>query len=258
MIPGIFARISGAWPGALSILLALGGWAFVSAYFFDKALLPGPLAVSRTASQMVATGEVLDALRASLGRVAIGYIMGVAAGLVTGLLLGGVRIADAILGPLFEFLKGLPPIALVPLAILWFGIGEFPKHLIIAYIVWIVVAVNTAAGVREISMVHLRAGRFLGLSGFERFRRIMLPSVASYLLVGIRTGIGFAFVALISAEIIAADSGIGFIIMDSRFSLQTARMIVGLILLTVVGAATQAIFDLAVERSRFLARYWRH
>ncbi|MGH7277302.1 MAG: ABC transporter permease, partial [Candidatus Rokuibacteriota bacterium] len=152
-------------------------------------------------------------------------------------------------------LKGLPPIALVPLSIMWFGIGETPKYLIIAYIVWVVVTINVAVGVREIPTLRLRAGAFLGLTAPARFIRIVVPSVVTYLLVGMRNAIGFAYVALVSAELVAASSGLGYLIMDSRFSLQTARMIVGLIALGVLGAVSQLCFDVAVGRSRLLKRY---
>jgi ABC-type nitrate/sulfonate/bicarbonate transport system permease component len=246
-----------AWPGTLSIALAVAAWALASRYAVDPALLPPPGEVARAAARLLGSGELLDAVGASLGRIAVGYLMGALAGVLTGLVLGGIRAADVVLGPLFEFLKGLPPIALVPLTIMWFGIGETPKYIIIAYIVWVVVTVNTAVGVQEIPLLRVRAGQFLGLSGPERFVRIVLPSVALYLLVGLRTAIGFAFIALVSAEVVASNSGLGYLIMDSRFSLQTTVMIVALLALSVLGALTQLCFDAAVGRSRLLSRYWR-
>ena len=257
MVPqlGSVTRLAG--PGALSVALALGAWTLASTYLVDPRLLPPPSAVWRAAAGMLASGQLLEAVGVSFHRIVVGYVIGSLAGLLTGLLLGGVRAADAVLGPLFEFLKGLPPIALVPLTIMWFGIGEFPKHVIIAYIVWVVVTVSTAVGVREVPSIRLRAGQVLGLSAPERFLRIVLPSAASYVFVGLRSAIGFAYVALVSAELVAASSGVGYIIMDARFSLQTARMIVGLVLLGVLGAASQLLFDLAVGRSRVLSRYWR-
>src|ERR671919_1612652 len=239
------ARVS--WPGLLAIVLALTGWAFVSRYAVDPTLLPPPLEIGRVALGLMANGQLLEAITASVARIVVGYATGALAGILTGLALGGIRAADVVLGPLFQFLKGLPPIALVPLTIMWFGIGETPKYIIIAYIVWVVVAVNTAVGVREIPRVRLRAGLFLGLSGAEQFVRIVVPSVAAYLLVGLRTAVGFAFIALVSAELVAANSGLGYLIMDSRFSLQTSRMIVGLVTLSVLGALAQVAFDVAVE-----------
>ncbi len=246
-----------SWPGVASVGIALGGWTLASACLVDPALLPSPWQVARAALGMLASGELVGAVAVSLSRIFIGYLIGAGAGVVTGLALGGIRVAGAVLGPVFEFLKGLPPIALVPLTIMWFGIGEFPKHVIIAYIVWVVVTVNTAVGVREIPALRLRAGQCLGLTAPERFVRIIIPSVASYLIVGLRSAIGFAYVALVSAELVAAGSGLGYLIMDSRFSLQTARMIVGLVVLGLLGAVSQFLFDAWTGRSRFVSRYVR-
>jgi ABC-type nitrate/sulfonate/bicarbonate transport system permease component len=251
-------RVRALWPPVVSVGLALAAWSAVSTWLVDPALLPPPPRVFTAAVNMARSGELFEAAWVSLGRIAVGYIAGTGAGLLTGLLLGGVRTADAILGPVFEFLKGLPPIALVPLSIMWFGIGEIPKDLIIAYVVWVVVAINVAAGVREVPILRLRAGAFLGLTPAQRFLRIVVPSVVSYLLVGMRNAIGFAYVALVSAELVAASSGIGYLIMDSRFSLQTSRMIVGLIALALLGSVSQLCFDLVVNRSRLLRRYARH
>lgn len=246
-----------AAPGTLAIALAVAAWALASRYAVDPRVLPPPDEVARATVRLLASGDLVDAVGASLGRIAVGYLIGALAGAATGLVLGGVRAADVMLGPLFEFLKGLPPIALVPLAIMWFGIGETPKYLIIAYVVWVVVAVNTAVGVREIPLLRVRAGQFLGLSAWERFIRIVAPSAGSYLLLGLRSAIGFAFIALVSAELVASNSGLGYLIMDSRFSLQTTRMIVALLTLSVLGALAQAGFDAAVGRSRRLSKYWR-
>ena len=190
-------------------------------------------------------------------RVLAGYAIGVASGIVTGLLLGQFRTLNEIFGPVFEFMKGVPPIALVPLLILWLGIGELPKFLIVAYIVWIVVTIGTFAGVREIPDVRHRSGRFLGLSHIEILCRIILPSAMPYVLGAMRSGVGFAFIAVVSAELIAAKHGVGALIMDSRFSAQTAHMIVGLITLGLLGNATQHVFDLIVRKSRWLGRFTR-
>ena len=127
--------------------------------------------------------------------------------------------------------------------------------MIIAYIVWIVVAISTAVGAREVPLVRLRAGAFFGLSRFAIFRRIVLPSCLPYILAGMRSAIGFAFVALVSAELIAANSGIGQIIMDARFALQTSRMIVGLLVLGALGALAQSLFDILVARSKIAAKF---
>ena len=217
-------------------------------------LLPAPGTVLATFWQMSTSGELLRAVGDSAVRVLVGYALGVVAGIVTGLMLGSVRALNETIGLIFDFAKGIPPIAIVPVVIIWLGIGEVSKYVVIAYIVWIVVAISTAVGAREIPLVRLRAGVFLGLSRLAIFRRIVLPSCLPYVLAGMRSAIGFAFVALVSAELIAVNSGIGQIIMDARFALQTSRMIVGLLVLGALGALVQVIFDVVVGRLRIAAR----
>jgi NitT/TauT family transport system permease protein len=239
------------------VSLLIGGvlWEAVARIMATPELLPPPSAVAVTFWEMLLLGDIWSAVRDSSTRVLVGYLIGAVGGIITGLLLGGVRAADDTVGLVFEFLKGIPPIALVPLVVIWLGIGEASKYAVIAFLVWIVVAISTATGAREVPRLRLRAGSFLGLSRLGIFIRVILPSCVPYILAGMRSAIGFAFVALVSAELIAANSGVGQIIMDSRFSLQTDRMIVGLLVLGALGTATQMFFDFLVRRVRFVARF---
>lgn len=240
---------------AASVAAGLVLWEVVARTTQSPELLPPPTAVATTFVEMLASGQLVRAVYDSSSRILVGYLIGAVAGICTGLVLGGIRAVDQTAGLVFEFLKGIPPIALVPLVVIWLGIGEASKYAIVAYLVWIVVAISTAVGAREVPLLRLRAGAFLGLSRSAVFLRIVLPSCLPYVIAGMRSAIGFAFVALVSAELIAANSGIGQIIMDSRFSLQTARMIVGLLVLGALGALTQTLFDLLVERFRIASRF---
>lgn len=238
----------------LSVAIAISLWGSIAALMRQPELLPGPLAVGEAFRQMLVSGELARAVGQSLFRVVVGYGTGAALGVVTGVILGRVPMIDGCLGGVFEFLKGIPPIALVPVIIIWLGIGEASKYVVIAYIVWIVVTISTTVGAREIPVLRLRTAAFLAVGRIATFRRVVLPSIVPYVLIGLRSGIGFAFVALVSAELIAANSGIGQIIMDARFSLQTDRMIVGLIVLGGLGAAIQIAFDLMVSHVRIFKR----
>jgi ABC-type nitrate/sulfonate/bicarbonate transport system permease component len=249
----------GAWRRLAISAASVGGaivlWHLVSSSMARPELLPPPIEVVSAFVAMVMSGELPGAVQVSLTRVAIGYAAGVVAGIFTGLALGRIAALDSTVGIAFEFVKGIPPIALVPLVIIWFGIGEISKYIVIAYIVWIVVAISTAVGAREVHKVRLRTGAVLGLSALATFRRIILPSCLVYVVSGMRNAIGFAFVALVSAELIAANSGLGQIIMDARFSLQSARMIVGLLALGATGALIQLGFDLLIAKLNITARY---
>jgi NitT/TauT family transport system permease protein len=237
-----------------SIATAIAIWGVVAALMRQSELLPGPLAVFDAFRQMLASGELTAAVGQSLARVVVGYVLGAVTGIATGIVLGRVPAVYDCFGGVFEFLKGIPPIALVPIIIIWLGIGEVSKYIVIAYIVWIVVTISTTVGAREIPILRLRTGAFLALSRLAVLRRIVFPSIVPYVLIGLRSGIGFAFVALVSAELIAANSGIGQIIMDARFSLQTDRMIVGLIVLGCLGAGIQITFEVLLSRIAFLKR----
>ncbi|MGE3876634.1 MAG: ABC transporter permease [Parvibaculaceae bacterium] len=239
----------------MSIVGALLLWEAASRLLADPELLPSPGSIIPAFLEMLGSGELYVAVRDSMARVAVGYAVGTVAGVLTGLLLGRIALLNASVGILFDFLKGIPPIALVPLVIIWFGIGEISKYIVIAYIVWVVVAISTAVGAREIPVVRLRAGAVFGLSSTAMFRRIILPSSLIYVVAGMRSAIGFAFVALVSAELIGANTGIGQIVMDARFSLQTDKMFVGLLVLGVLGALIQLAFDLAVAKLKLATRF---
>ena len=242
----------------LSILTGVILWGLCSGTIVNETLLPHPFSVWQEVVTQSDSGLLWESISISLWRVAWGWVLGVGVGILTGLILGQLRSVNAVMGPIFEFLKGVAPISLVPIMILWFGIGELPKVLIIAYITWVVVTVGTMTGVREVPKTRLRAARCMGLSELQVFCRIILPSAASYILVGMRTGIGFAFIALVSAEFIAVDKGIGFLIMDSRLNLQTSLMVVGIISLGVLGAGSQILYDVITRQIPWLSRFRRH
>lgn len=240
-----------------SILTGLIVWALASGTLISEVLLPHPLSVWQEAVEKSGSGLLWESIGISLWRVGWGWVIGVGAGIITGLILGELRGVDAVIGPIFEFLKGVAPISLVPIMILWFGIGELPKLLIIAYITWVVVTVSTMAGVREVPNVRTRAARCLGLSQLQVFYRIILPSAASYVLVGMRSGVGFAYIALVSAEFIAVDKGVGYLIMDSRLNLQTSLMVVGIITLGLLGSGSQLLYDAITLQIPWLSRFRR-
>lgn len=226
-----------------ALTLAVCVWYGVSHIVGQPELAPGPVAVLKEFIDLARSGVLGGAILSSLSRVGVGYVVGSFAGILTGVLLGRVPLLAQTFGPVFDFLKGIPPIALIPILVIWFGVGEISKYLVIAYIVWIVVAVSVMVGSREIPVIRLRAAAFMGLSRRRTFFSVILPSLTPYVLMGMRNAIGFAFVALVSAELLAANTGIGHIIMDARFSLQTAKMLAGIVSLGLMGAILQWLFD---------------
>ena len=140
-------------------------------------------------------------------------------------------------------MRPISPVALVPLSIIWFGIGDMSRYFIIFYGVVIIMIMNTAAGVSATPNIRLNAARCLGASRQQIFRRIIIPSAVPYILTGMRVSLGFAFMGIVAAEMIAAQSGIGYLIMQSRMLLRTDIMFVGLVTLGVLGAVIDGVFQ---------------
>jgi ABC-type nitrate/sulfonate/bicarbonate transport system permease component len=137
--------------------------------------------------------------------------------------------------PLLELLRPIPPIAMIPLAILWLGIGEVSKVFIIMYGAFFPILVNTVAGFREVETVHIRAAQSLGASRLEIFRDVVLRSAFPFIVVGARLGMSMAFIVLVAAELIASSEGLGYMINDARYNFQTDKIFLGMACIGVLG-----------------------
>jgi ABC-type nitrate/sulfonate/bicarbonate transport system permease component len=146
-------------------------------------------------------------------------------------------------------------VALVPLAMLWFGIGESSKYFIIIYATIVVVLLNTAAGVSRTPEMRIHAARCLGATDFQLFWKVILPSAVPYILTGMRIALGFSFMGIVAAELIGAREGIGFLIMNSQMLMQTSQLFVGLLTLGILGLIVDRIFRALLARS--MRRYMR-
>jgi NitT/TauT family transport system permease protein len=146
------------------------------------------------------------------------------------------------LEPFLNLLRPIPAIALVPVAIVWFGIGEGSKYFVISYTVFLAVWLNTHAGASDVASTYIRAARSLGASKFREFFEVIIPASAPHIVVGLRLGAALAFLSLVAAELSGASSGIGFRLQDARQFMRTDRMFVGLIELGILGALLDAVF----------------
>jgi len=236
-----------------SILATLLVWHVLSTYLFNSKLVPPPSSVFVSAWEMLMSFELFEHIAASLERIFIGFVLGALLGIVSGTLIGRLWLLEALVDPPLTVLRQIPPVAIIPLAIVWFGIGETSRYFVIFYGVFIVVLINTAVGVKATPDIRLRAARCLGANSFRIFRTIVLPSAVPYILTAMRLGLGFSFAAVVAAEIIAANSGIGYLIMQSRYLLQIDRMFVGLLVLGVLGAASDQLFQFVIGKT--MARF---
>ena len=240
---------------AFAVLLVLA-WQAASAWLANPSLLPSPLTVLSRAAELAASGDLWKHMASSLGRVLVGYAAGAALGIACGLLIGRFAGVERLLNPSLNFIRSIPPIALVPFSIIVFGIGENSKYAIVAYLVFIVLALSAAAGVRETPRIRIRAAQALGANGPTILRRVVLPSAFPYILTGLRVALNLAFMAVVSAELIGARTGLGYLIISSQTMLETEQMLVGILSLGVLGALLDRGADLVISRG--LVRFTHH
>jgi NitT/TauT family transport system permease protein len=223
--------------GALALVLV--AWEAVARLGWVPALfLPAPTAVVAEAGRMARSGELGRHLAVSLVRVGIGFGLGAAVGTALGLLLGVSRAVWAVANPIIAATYPIPKIALLPLMILWLGIGEMPKVVMIALGVFFPVVINTYAGVRGTDPFMVRTARSLGAGRWQVVRKVVLPSALPTILAGYRLGTGIALLLVVSAEMINATSGIGFLILNSGDLMLTGKLMVGLVILSLLGLAS--------------------
>ena len=230
-------------------------WALVaSSGLVNQELFPTPAMVWLAAVELYDEGLLRSDLLTSLGRAAIGFSLGASLGVVLGVLTARTRVIGYSLNPLLTLLRPIPAIALVPLAIVWFGIGESSKYFVISYTVFLAVWLNTHHGTSSVAETYIRASRSLGASTAREFVEVVMPAAAPHIVAGLRMGAALAFLSLVAAELTGASAGIGFRIQEARQFIRTDRMFVGLIELGILGALLDLCF---VSLSRRLV-HWEH
>jgi ABC-type nitrate/sulfonate/bicarbonate transport system permease component len=236
-----------------SLILAFLIWQFLSTVLFNPFLIPPPLEVIRTAIPMLMSGEILGDVAISMTRVVVGFATGSLAGIITGVLLGRIRVLHDLLDPIIELLRYLSPTAMIPIAVIWFGIGELSKYFLIFWGTFFIVVINTTAGVWRAPIARQRAAQCLGANQLQIFVLVVIPSAVPYIVTGMRVAMASSFMSIIPAEILAADSGIGYLLQKSSMLLQTNRIFVALLTICVLGFIVDRIFRFFVDR--VLARY---
>lgn len=238
---------------AASLLIAFCTWQFLSSVLFNPFLIPPPLDVFRTAIPMLASGEILSDVSVSMVRILVGFAVGSLAGVIVGVLLGRIRLLHDLLDPIIELLRYLSPTAMIPIAVIWFGIGELSKYFLIFWGTFFIVLINTTAGVWRAPVARQRAAACLGASQLQIFMLVIVPSAVPYIVTGMRVAMASSFMSIIPAEILAANSGIGYLLQQSSMLLQTNRIFVALLTICLLGFVVDRIFRLVVDK--VLARY---
>jgi len=236
-----------------SLTIAFLSWQFLSTFVVNPFLIPPPVEVIRTAIPMLVSGEILADVSISMVRVLVGFVVGSAVGIVMGVLLGRIRLLHELLDPVIELLRYLSPTAMIPIAVIWFGIGEMSKYFLIFWGTFFIVVINTVAGVWRAPIARQRAAECLGANRLQIFVLVVIPSAVPYIVTGMRVAMASSFMSIIPAEILAADSGIGYLLQKSSMLLQTNRIFVALLTICILGFVVDRIFRLIVDR--VLVRY---
>ncbi len=224
----------------VAILLAI--WAAVSAWVPSAHyVLPSIPVVAHELVELVASGELVRHIVASLTRTAEGFLLAVITALPLGLLLGSAPRLLRMVEPLIEMIRPISPIAWIPLSILWFGIGEASKIFIIWLIAFFFILLNTIVGVTSVDRRLIEAARTLGASRTFLWRKVLLWAAVPHILVGMRLGLAVSIGGVLIAEMIAANSGIGFLMERSRVVLNPAPVIVGMLVIALLGYAANRL-----------------
>jgi NitT/TauT family transport system permease protein len=252
--------------GAAVPLAAIILWQVVSAMgWINPQILPSPLAVLRKWAEYALpltpfdpaqgsylrwmfSGELLGDAYGSLTRVLGGFAIGAALALPLGLLMGTNRAVYRLFDPLVQVLRPIPPIAYIPLSILWFGLGNPPAFFLISLGTFFPVLMNTIAGVQQVDSIYIRAARNLGANQMTMFRRVILPAATPYILAGARIGMGTAFIVVIVAEMIAVNNGLGFRILEAREYFWSDKIIAGMFTIGLLGLAIDSAMSALNQR----------
>jgi len=226
----------------VSFLIALW-WTAVAAS--GTIIIPSPWKVALGIAELAQQGTLLDHVAASLFRVGTGYLLAAALAIPLGILMGWFNGLFIALNPLTQILRPISPIAWIPLAIIWFGVGNLAPIFLIFLSSFFPMALETTAGVHTIERQYIRAAENFGVSGLALFRQVVIPAALPQIIVGMRISLGVAWLVVVAAEMIALRSGLGYLIIDSRNAGNRYDLVVaGMLIIGVIGL----LLDIAVRR----------
>jgi NitT/TauT family transport system permease protein len=230
----------------LSILLKSGilSWAFlfaawgIASSFYDATFFPGPIDTLKGAEEIIADGTLVKFSLVSLYRVFKGWFIGSVIAVPIGVLIGRSSVAKQFVEPLVDYFRFIPAIAFLTLFIMWFGVGEKSKTILIMYATSFTVIINTASGVLSVNPIRIQAARTLGTSELQILFHVILPECVPFIFTGVRLGLGGAYTSIIAAEMLAAKEGLGYLIFTSRLYFRIDWILAGIIALGLLGYFT--------------------
>ncbi len=246
-------RIVAYLPNLAFLVLLIFAWQFASTVWLPRidphmaVLMPAPSTIARTAAGMIASGELFYHLLASLRREAAAFVFAATA-IPLGMAMGWSRLVYNQINPIMEILRPIPPLAWIPLSILWFGLGDEQNEFIIFLGMFFPILVNTIVGVKNVDPNLIRAARSLGAPEHKVLWRVVLQGALPQIITGVRIGLGVGWMALVAAELVGANSGLGFLINDARSMLRTDTIAVGMLTIGIVGLAIDTVIRLLSRR----------
>ncbi|WP_066164038.1 ABC transporter permease subunit [Aliarcobacter cryaerophilus] len=232
----------------IPILIVIIWQIVVQSGLVSSRVMPAPLDVIVAGFTLTTNGELIHHFLVSLQRALLGFIIGGSIGFILGFITGLSRLAENLLDSTIQMVRTIPLLALVPLVILWFGIGEFSKIFLLSLAVFFPIYLNTFHGLRSVDKDLIEMGRVYGLTSYGLFKNVILPGAMPSILVGIRMSLGFMWLYLIVAETIASNAGIGYMTMNAREFLQTDVMVLGILLYAFLGKISDFLASILEKR----------
>ena len=217
-----------------SVLILLW-WSIVSFSGIKEALLPSPLSVWDAFIEVASSGILFKHILASLFRVAVGFLSATIVAIPLGLLLGTRKYLHEAFDPILQVMRTISPISWIPLAILWFGIGDTPAIFIIFITAFFPILISTALSIKHIDPILIKVGTNFGASKSQLLWKIILPAISPYIIIGLKISLGISWVIIVAAEMVGMSSGLGYMILDARNFLRTDLIIAGMFVVGIIG-----------------------
>jgi NitT/TauT family transport system permease protein/sulfonate transport system permease protein len=235
--------------GIAGFVVFFGTWqALASMGWVNPVLLPSPLQLAAAAYELTEQGVLWRHTLASLDRVLTGFLLAALTGIALGVALGWSQVLSDLVRPLVESVRPIPPIAWTPIAILWFGVGDAPSYFLVFIGAVFPVFINTFSAVRNIDRVQINAALSLGAGPGLLIRDVIIPASLPVIFPGLRIALGVGWMCVVAAELIAAQSGLGYMIQQNRVLLQTQNVVTGMITIGIVGFLMSALMEIAERR----------
>ncbi|HEX2927336.1 MAG TPA: ABC transporter permease [Ruminiclostridium sp.] len=215
---------------------------------WNEALFPSPLQVVKGFQELVLSGALAAGIKSSLYRFAVGYITAAASGIILGLLLGWFRKVWNFVNPVVQLIRPISPIAWLPFVVLWFGIGDLPAMVIIFIAAFFPVLLTTISAVSKVDQTYIKVAKNFGLNQLQILTKIVLPSAFPIIATGLHLALGTAWVFLVAGEMVGAQTGLGFMIIDARNNLRSDMLLASILSIGIIGLILDSIIGLAEKK----------